>query len=66
MEDVKMSEEESINETESDDDSSSDVDEEIKLQENFICVLQKISNDSKNYDDYILLVSHSLITFNRL
>lgn len=53
-----MSEDESMNDVESDDDSSSEsVDEEIKLSQNFITVLQKISTDSKNYDDYILLVS---------
>jgi hypothetical protein len=58
MEETKMSEDESINDVESDDDASSEsVDEEIKLSQNFITVLEKISSDSKNYDDYTLLVS---------
>jgi hypothetical protein len=60
MEDTKMSEDDSMNDLESDDNdcsSSESVDEEIKLSENFIRVLQKISSDSKNYDDYTLLVS---------
>ena len=53
-----MSEDDSVNDVESDEESSSEsVDEEIKLSQNFITVLQKISSDSKNYEDYILLVS---------
>lgn len=61
MEDeTKMSEEESsqLHESESNDDESdsNSVDEEIKLNQNFICVLQKIAAENKNYDDYILLV----------
>lgn len=73
-----MSEEDdSMNEVESeeheeeeiDDSSSESVDEEIKLNQNFITTLQKISVEGKNYDDFILLVSASLIftsLFNKL
>jgi len=67
MEETKMSEDDSVNDIESDDNdgsSSESVDEEIKLSENFIRVLQKISSDSKNYDDYTLLVSIKLAYFN--
>lgn len=67
MEETKMSEDDSANDIESDDNdgsSSESVDEEIKLSENFIRVLQKISSDSKNYDDYTLLVSIELAYFN--
>ncbi|CAG9808625.1 unnamed protein product [Chironomus riparius] len=63
MEETKMSEDDSVNEVESDEESSSEsVDEEIKLSQNFITVLQKISSDSKNYEDYILLldIAHDL------
>lgn len=57
MEETKMSEDDSMNDLESDDESSSEsVDEEIKLSQNFITVLQKISSES-NYEDYTLLVS---------
>lgn len=58
-----MSADESMNETESEgheemEESDSDsMDEEIKLNQNFINVLQKLSSDSKTYDDYALLVS---------
>lgn len=69
MEEVaKMSEDESslLHESESNDDesSSNSVDEEIKLNENFIRVLEKIAAENKNYDDYLLLVSliKSLVT----
>lgn len=67
MEETKMSEDDSVNDIESDDNdgsSSESVDEEIKLSENFIRVLQKISSDSKNYDDYTLLVRIKLAYFN--
>ncbi|KAG5672721.1 hypothetical protein PVAND_002822 [Polypedilum vanderplanki] len=56
---------ESMNETESEeheeeeeeDSSSESVDEEIKLNQNFINTLQKISiEQGKNYDDFILLL----------
>jgi hypothetical protein len=47
-------EEEIVAEEESDSDSG---DEEIKLNQNFISVLQKLSSDTKTYDDYVLLVS---------
>lgn len=64
---TKMSEDESVNDSESvdehDEDSSSSVDdEEIKLNQNFINVLQKLSSESKNYDDYSLLldIAHDL------
>jgi hypothetical protein len=62
MDETKMSEDDSLNETESEDheedySSSESVDEEIKLNQNFIQVLHKISAESKNYDDYILLVN---------
>lgn len=59
-EEEKMSEDGSLeNESEIDDDESSSgsVDEEIKLNQNFITVLEKIATSNKNYDDYILLVS---------
>lgn len=56
-----MSEDGSLHETEmeehgeEEDSSSESVDEEIKLNKNFINTLAKIEN--KNYDDFILLVS---------
>lgn len=59
-----MSADGSLNNTESEEhdeleeESDSDsMDEEIKLNQNFINVLQKISSDAKTYDDYALLVS---------
>ena len=53
-----MNETESEEQDEVDDEESSDsMDEEIKLNQNFISVLQKISSENKTYDDYILLVS---------
>ena len=67
MEETKMSEDDSNNDLESednDDTSSECVDEEIELSQNFINTLAKIANDSKNYDDYILLVSINLLLFN--
>ena len=60
-EEAKMSEDESLllHESESNDEesSSNSVDEEIKLNDNFICVLEKIASGIKNYEDYLLLVS---------
>lgn len=50
---MEMEEHDDIAE-ESDSDS---MDEEIKLNQNFLSVLQKLSSNSKSYDDYVLLVS---------
>lgn len=59
--DTKMSEDESssLKDSESEDEKDSNsgsIDEEIKLNENFIKILEKISTNNKNYDDYVLMV----------
>lgn len=65
-EEAKMSEDE-LHESESigDESSSNSVDEEIKLNQNFIRVLEKIASENKSYDDYILLVSSNFIIASR-
>lgn len=62
-----MSEDESMGdslmeEDEEDEDTSSEsVDEEIKLTKNFVDALARIELNKNNYDDYVLLVSWTIV-----
>lgn len=62
-----MSEDESMGDSlmeddeEDEDTSSESVDEEIKLTKNFVDALARIELNKNNYDDYVLLVSSTIV-----